>query len=140
MAGPIYKLYMGRKTAAAYELSEEEFAEAYRAEARAVSDFQSAIMRMEHRKPENEFLRVGREVILAALANAEASYQWQQEKWAPFTGQPPRERDLVPFEDVREVISKEFTNPETGLYDEAEYRERLRELGMTDEEYVAGCG
>ena len=29
MAGPIYKVYMGRKTAAAHELSEEEFAEAY---------------------------------------------------------------------------------------------------------------
>jgi len=115
----------------------DKFLETYRAEHRAVTDFQAAIMRMEHHKPQNDFLRARREVILAALANYEASDLWRQEKSAAYRQTPPQEMDLVPVETMREVIKREFTNPETGLYDGAQYQERLRELGMTDEQYVA---
>lgn len=114
----------------------DDFGDAYRAEHRAVSDFLSAIMRMEHRKPENEFLRIRREVILSALANYEAISRWLQEKKAPDELQVPQQFELVPLEQVREAIKQEYTDPETGLYDEAGYHKRLRELGMTDEQYV----
>jgi len=118
-------------------ITADDFFDAYRAERRAVSDFIAGIMRMEHRKPQNDFLRAPRDVILAGLADVKAMYRWRIEQDARERGSVQPEPDFVPLDDMREAVRKEFTDPETGVYDEAKYHERLRELGMTDDEYIA---
>jgi hypothetical protein len=92
-------------------IRQPEFFDAVRAQLRAVGDLRYALISMEYRQPQYAFLRAQRELYLARLGPAPS---------------------LTPPERAREQVRLQFTDPETEDYDT-----RLRELGMTDEEYVS---
>jgi hypothetical protein len=101
-------------------ISVRHFYEARDAEYRALSDFYFALVALAYRKPQYDFLRARRDVYLAQLAAIEG-----------FRG------EMLTLDEAREQIKRRFTDRQTGEYDEAAYKKRLREVGMTDEEYVA---
>lgn len=115
----------------------KDFGRARDAELRALSDFFRALGTMDYRKPQYDFLRVRRDLALMSFAAYEERLRQREAMLALYTGRAPRPVDLVPLERARELLKQGFTDRETNEYNEAAYRERLRKVGMTDEEYVA---
>ncbi len=114
------------------------FRQALTAEVGAANDFSIALETFAYRKPQYDFLRVRRELALAAIAQHEAMLRQRERLYALlYTGERPRPVEIVSVEVARESLKARFTDPETGEYDEAAYAERRRALGMTDEEYLA---
>ena len=88
------------------------------AEYRALTDFIIALRGLDYRKPQYDFMRARRDVYLAQIAKG-------------------FRREMVSLEQIRERLRQQYTDRETGEYDEAAYKRHLREIGMTDEAYVA---
>jgi len=119
------------------KVTEREFFLAQTAERMALSNFDRALRTMKYREPGYDFLQVRRELALASIGHDEEILKQRQELLALYTGRSPEPIDLVSLERAREILTAEFTDPETGNYDEAAYTAHLRKLGMTDEEYLA---
>jgi hypothetical protein len=93
----------------------DEFREASNAELDALEDFGRALETMAYRKPQYDFLRIRRDVLLALAGQSE----------------------FPSPEQAREVLKQHFTDPDTDEYDAAAYERRLRETGLSDEAYLA---
>jgi hypothetical protein len=93
----------------------DEFREALSAELDALGDFGRALETMAYRKPQYDFLRARRDVLLALAGQSQ----------------------VLSSEQAREALRQYFTDPETDQYDAAAYQRRLRETGLSDEAYLA---
>jgi len=115
----------------------DEFQKAYNAEYTALGDFLRGLDSMDYLKPQYAFLRVQRELFLAAVERQELDLVERMRMYAMYTGQAPPSAERVSLEDAREILRLRFTDPETDKYDETAYKTRLKELGISDERYVA---